>query len=401
MSASGNTLVEEYNAQTPAPPIASTSTPIQPRARPKFSIASLSLGTNLYHTLPRKIEVAAELGYDGIEIFIPDFEAFVQEVGVGAHTELLNRFPAPAAAGPSETSPRTQNATQRSFWSYFSQKAVDLETSPRSLDTTLQSRRAQKSPQDAQAALEIRCAQVIGDYCASLGLSIPVLQPFRDFENLFSPPPSHSEDPSTYSDRERCADVSRLEAALARAERWLKLMKHLGTDLLLVCSNALPQESISVPVNTQPRDAPAHNSINPKSSNPNSSDTPNRLSESSASDSQYIPPETSTSGSLHPYWEGKEYYRRDMVHSFRALGALAARYEVRVGYEALAWGTMVNRWEQTWDVVKEVNSWNVGIILDSFNQLYVPVLLPSIFFNQIIKSYFILSFLADTILHTF
>lgn len=89
------------------------------------------------------------------------------------------------------------------------------------------------------------------------------------------------------------------------------------------------------------------------------------------------------------------------MHSFRALGALAARYEVRVGYEALAWGTMVNRWEQTWDVVKEVNSWNVGIILDSFNQLYVPVLLPSIFFNQIIKSYFILSFLADTILHTF
>lgn len=370
--------------------MASTSTPIQPRARPKFSIASLSLGTNLYHTLPRKIEVAAELGYDGIEIFIPDFEAFVQEVGVGAHTELLGQFPAPAAAGLSETSSTTQKAAQRSFWSYFSQKAVDLDTRPRPLASLSQSGLAQQSPQDAQAALEIRCAQVIGDYCASLGLSIPVLQPFRDFENLFSPPLAGNEDMSMDSDGERRADASRLEAALARAERWLKLMKHLRTDLLLVCSNALPRESISFSTNARSIDVPTRNTT---SLGPNPPpNTPNLHFESSASDSQDLPSGSSKSGSLHRYWEGKEYYRRDMVHSFRALGALAARYEVRIGYEALAWGTMVNRWEQTWDVVKEVNSWNVGVILDSFNQLYVTVLLSSISFHQIIKSSFIFVF---------
>jgi 4-hydroxyphenylpyruvate dioxygenase len=38
-------------------------------AEPKYSISSLSLGSNTYHDLPTKMKVASELGYDGIEIF--------------------------------------------------------------------------------------------------------------------------------------------------------------------------------------------------------------------------------------------------------------------------------------------------------------------------------------------
>lgn len=265
--------------------------------RPAFSIASLSLGTNLYHTLPKKIAVAAELGYEGIEIFIADFEAFVQEVGVGAHDDLLRRYPAPSS------SPFLASSLPR----WLGRKTTD----------------------DAQTALEIRCAQVIGDYCADVGLDIPVLQPFRDFENLLS---SHGE------------GEERLEAALARAERWLRLMKYMRTDLLLVCSNALPYNPCPF------------TSSSPSSPSPSPSPSASTSSEPSYS-------------YLHPYWTGREQYRQDLVRSFRALGHLAAQYGVRIGYEALAWGTVVNRWEQNWDVVQQVDLPNVGIILDSFNQL--------------------------------
>lgn len=65
------------------------------KGKPEFSMASLSLGTNLYHTLRRRIAVASEMGYDGIEIFIPDFEAFVMQAGVGMHRDLFARYSSP------------------------------------------------------------------------------------------------------------------------------------------------------------------------------------------------------------------------------------------------------------------------------------------------------------------
>lgn len=313
----------------PSPPLSDTDKsfdeePSRSRPRPKFSIASLSLGTNLYHSLPRKIEVAGQLGYDGIELFIPDFEAFVQEVGVGAHADLLRRFPPPSE-------PSCSAAASRISWLWAASSTVSEVTV------------------DAQNLLEIRCAQVIGDYCASLGLTIPVLQPFRNFENLFA-----------RSDGRKNNDTSRLNAALAQAEKWLKLMKYLRTDLLLVCSNALPLHSVDV--------------------------SPSEFT--SATVSHYTPPPSPVISCteilkgerpVHQYWKGKEWYRQDLIRSFRALGTLASQYNIRIGYEALAWGTIVNRWEQVWDVVLDVDLPNVGIILDSFNQLCV--LFYSFFFS--------------------
>lgn len=40
---------------------------------------------------------------------------------------------------------------------------------------------------------------------------------------------------------------------------------------------------------------------------------------------------------------------------------------VRFAFEALCWGTRIDTWEQSWDVVQRVNRPNFGICLDSFN----------------------------------
>jgi 4-hydroxyphenylpyruvate dioxygenase and related hemolysins len=57
------------------------------------------------------------------------------------------------------------------------------------------------------------------------------------------------------------------------------------------------------------------------------------------------------------------------VADLRALAELAEQENIKIGYEALAWGTHVNRWYQAWERVKAVNSPAMGIVLDSFHVL--------------------------------
>ena len=153
-------------------------------------------------------------------------------------------------------------------------------------------------------AIEWECASAVSRLCTSLSISIPILQPLRNFENFES---------------EFC-----LLQALDNAERRFKIAQCLGTDLILVCSNFIES---NFPI------------------------TENRLCKT------------------------MEDYLDAQVMAFRMLGQRAQNYGIRIGYEPLAWGTVINRWEQCWAVVKEVDMLNVGIILDSFNCLYVSVLL--------------------------
>ena len=51
------------------------------------------------------------------------------------------------------------------------------------------------------------------------------------------------------------------------------------------------------------------------------------------------------------------------------LGDLAARYGIRIGYEALAWGRFVNDHRDAWEIVRRADHANVGLILDSFHTL--------------------------------
>jgi 4-hydroxyphenylpyruvate dioxygenase len=58
-----------------------------------------------------------------------------------------------------------------------------------------------------------------------------------------------------------------------------------------------------------------------------------------------------------------------MAADFAELGDRAAKRDLRVGFEALAWGKHVYDHRDAWEVVRRANHPNVGLILDSFHTL--------------------------------
>ena len=54
---------------------------------------------------------------------------------------------------------------------------------------------------------------------------------------------------------------------------------------------------------------------------------------------------------------------------FQDLGEIAATYNIRVGYEALAWGRHVYDHRDAWEIVRRADHPNIGVILDSFHSL--------------------------------
>ncbi|WP_025807611.1 3-dehydroshikimate dehydratase QuiC [Pseudomonas chlororaphis] len=125
----------------------------------------------------------------------------------------------------------------------------------------------------------------IRQMCADLGIAITLFQPFRDFEGCRR---------------------DRLQRNLERAERKFDLMQELGTDLVLVCSNA------------------AADSVGD---------------------------------------------RKVLVDDLRLLAERAGSRGLRIGYEALAWGRHVNTYQQVWDIVREADHPSLGVLLDSFHTL--------------------------------
>jgi 4-hydroxyphenylpyruvate dioxygenase len=55
-----------------------------------------------------------------------------------------------------------------------------------------------------------------------------------------------------------------------------------------------------------------------------------------------------------------------------ALAERAARRNLRIGYEALAWGTRVASFDRAWRIVERANHPSLGLILDSFHTLVRP-----------------------------
>jgi len=98
----------------------------------------------------------------------------------------------------------------------------------------------------------------------------------------------------------------RLQRNVDRAERKFDLMQELGTDLVLVCSNT-------------------------------------------AADSL-----------------GEENI---LLDDLSLLAERAGARQLRVGYEALAWGRHVNTWQQVWNLVRKVDHPALGVLLDSFHTL--------------------------------
>jgi 3-dehydroshikimate dehydratase len=58
-----------------------------------------------------------------------------------------------------------------------------------------------------------------------------------------------------------------------------------------------------------------------------------------------------------------------MAAQLYELAERAARRNLRIGFEALAWGREVNLYSQAWSVVKRANHPHLGLILDSFHTL--------------------------------
>ena len=54
---------------------------------------------------------------------------------------------------------------------------------------------------------------------------------------------------------------------------------------------------------------------------------------------------------------------------FRELGERAAKRNLRVGYEALAWGRHIHDHRDAWEIVRRADHQNIGLILDSFHTL--------------------------------
>lgn len=57
------------------------------------------------------------------------------------------------------------------------------------------------------------------------------------------------------------------------------------------------------------------------------------------------------------------------VQQIRRLSDLASKYNVRIAYEALAWGKYVDTYQHSWEIVKQVDRENVGLCIDSFHIL--------------------------------
>ncbi|WP_210603340.1 bifunctional sugar phosphate isomerase/epimerase/4-hydroxyphenylpyruvate dioxygenase family protein [Brevibacterium oceani] len=127
--------------------------------------------------------------------------------------------------------------------------------------------------------------EAIAAQAAELGLTLDLFQPFRDFEGV---------------------DEEQFGANLARVEAKFRLMKRLGMDTMLLCSNV----------------------------------------------------GTATIGD-----DGI------VVEQLRRLGDLAERYGIDVAYEALAWGRFVSEYDRAWDLVKAADHPRIGTCLDSFHIL--------------------------------
>jgi len=131
----------------------------------------------------------------------------------------------------------------------------------------------------------LKSAGEIRELCQKLNLEIICLQPFQDFEGA--------------------KDQKERAARFARAEKYLAIMKELGTRMLQVGST----------------------------DNPNTSDDYDVIAEDLAE-----------------------------------LCDLAASKSppCEIAYEPWCWGAHVNTWEQGWDVVQRTNRPNIGINLDTF-----------------------------------
>ncbi|KAJ1030598.1 hypothetical protein NDA16_001506 [Ustilago loliicola] len=317
-----------------------------------YSIFTHSAGANIAgHSLLAKLRAIADAGFDGIELFQDDLDAFasseefrqIQERGDAAlsHTNPQpNIFALTPPDSPmnfnrrfSESSTTSSNSsTNTSATSYASHKAAHIGGASKSyfavagLDDDLLARNDKGElvigldglPMTYNAfgtctatayRQELAAASYIASFCDSLRLRIYSLQPLRDFEGWAKPQDQL--------------------LALRRARSRFEIMRALGADLLLICSN-------------------------------------NQQHPTTVGNIERI------GGDLAQLAHFAEQFGPVLTPSYRSNAEEGVEREpkpIRIGYEALSWGAHVDVWSRAWQAVKHADRDNVGLILDSFNTL--------------------------------
>lgn len=310
-----------------------------------YSIFTHSVGANVAgHSLLAKLHAIAEAGFDGIELFQDDLDAFaaseefrqIQAQGdaitVPNHQGLCSLTPPDSPMNLNRRFSESSNASNSSSGtgatSYMTCKTArsgKAHFAVAGLDDDLLLRNDRGDPVIGLDGLpmtynafgpctasayrqELAAASYIASKCDLLGLRIYSLQPLRDFEGWATP-----EDQLL---------------ALRRARSRFEIMRALGTDLLLICSN-------------------------------------NQHAPSTVGDLERI------GGDL-----------AQLAHFAEHFGPVSTPYRsnpdgsverqpkpIRIGFEALSWGAHVDVWSRAWRAVQLADSYNVGLILDSFNTL--------------------------------
>lgn len=314
-----------------------------------YSIFTHSVGANIAgHPLLAKLRAIADAGFDGIELFQDDLDAFAnseefrrnQERGDAAishsnqHSNIFALTPpdspmnfnrrysessTSSAASSSNTSATSYALGTKigSNKSYFAVAGLDDDLLVRNetgdlvigLDGLPMTYNAFGTCTATTYRQELAAAFYIASYCDSLGLRIYSLQPLRDFEGWARP-----EDQLL---------------ALRRARSRFEVMRALGADLLLICSN-------------------------------------NQQHPTTVGDLERIGDDLAQLGHF------AEQFGPVLTPSYRsnAEGGIEREAKpIRIGYEALSWGAHVDVWSRAWQAVKHADRDNVGLILDSFNTL--------------------------------
>lgn len=241
-------------------------------APPKYSIFTHSVGYHTAgHSLLHKLSEIASAGIGGVEIFTDDLWHFSQsELFSSILSSSTPLTPPDSPLSTHRTLAKPPQIPTQEFYNAFGRCSRE------------------------EAELELKAAEYIKTYCDGLGLEIVCLQPIRDVEGWIDP--------------------NQRSEAMKRVESRFPIMRALGTELLLICSNNTP-----------------------------------------------APQTTGERGRL----VGDFLHLSDLASSFTQ----ATGHNIKIGYEALSWGAHVDLWSQAWAVVKAVDRSNVGLILDSFNTL--------------------------------
>ncbi|KAK0555028.1 hypothetical protein OC845_000401 [Tilletia horrida] len=329
-----------------------------PAPHPSFCLFSLSAGSGAVgqHSLIRKFEIIARRGFDAVELMNDDLVAFAESDEFG---RIYRNADLPSPSLSPEDSPRSVGQPSAMLDTYNAMGPCSLNTLHR----------------------EVAAAAFIGLLSKSLGIKVATLQPVRDVEG--------------WADEEQRAEAFR------RFTSRFEICHALGTNMLLICSNCQPSESLVSASDYAKRAGADLAEVAELAAQWTPMEATARWRKHGCSDPvelmrrafrHYRPPTPlsppeSRSGSVADAHEAYLPGQQPALSHLSSLVSAAMRQlpslspsstpssstpsvpytPIRIGYEALSWGTHVSLWRAAWDVVQAANHPNVGIVLDSFN----------------------------------